>query len=53
MKQFALANAPAYAHPRYVEFVSELPLAATNKIDRRALTLRAQEIARAKPRPGL
>jgi acyl-CoA synthetase (AMP-forming)/AMP-acid ligase II len=53
VKQFALANGPAYAHPRYVEFVAELPLAATNKIDRRALTLRAEEIARSKPRPGL
>jgi acyl-CoA synthetase (AMP-forming)/AMP-acid ligase II len=49
VKQFALANGPAYAHPRYVEFVSELPLAATNKIDRRVLTLRAEEVARARP----
>ena len=53
VKQFALASGPAYAHPRYVELVTELPLAATNKIDRRALTLRAEAIARTKPRPGL
>ncbi len=53
VKQFALANGPAYAHPRYVEFVPELPLAATNKIDRRSLTQRAEAIARTRPRPGL
>jgi acyl-CoA synthetase (AMP-forming)/AMP-acid ligase II len=38
VKQFALANAPPYQHPRRVWFVSELPLAGTNKIDRKALT---------------
>ena len=53
VKQFALANGPAYAHPRYVEFVAELPLAATNKVDRRALIERAVEIARTRPRRGL
>jgi acyl-CoA synthetase (AMP-forming)/AMP-acid ligase II len=37
IKQFALANAPAYAHPRFVWFVDELPLASTNKLDRAAL----------------
>ena len=36
IKRFALANAPAYAHPRFVWFVDELPLAATNKVDRAA-----------------
>ena len=34
VKQFALANAPAYQHPRFVWFVDELPLASTNKVDR-------------------
>jgi long-chain acyl-CoA synthetase len=34
LKQFALANAPAYQHPRRVFFLKELPLAGTNKIDR-------------------
>jgi acyl-coenzyme A synthetase/AMP-(fatty) acid ligase len=53
VKQFALANGPAYAHPRYVAFVPELPLAATNKIDRRALSERAAALARARPRRGL
>jgi long-chain acyl-CoA synthetase len=43
IKRFALANAPAYAHPRFVWFVDELPLAATNKIDRALLHGLAQE----------
>ena len=34
VKRFALANAPAYQHPRFVWFVDELPLASTNKVDR-------------------
>ncbi len=45
IKGFALANAPAYAHPRFVWFVDELPLAATNKLDRSALRRLAQERA--------
>jgi long-chain acyl-CoA synthetase len=43
IKRFALANAPAYAHPRFVWFLDELPLASTNKIDRAALHRLAQE----------
>jgi acyl-CoA synthetase (AMP-forming)/AMP-acid ligase II len=43
IKQFALANAPAYAHPRFVWFVDELPLASTNKVDRAVLHRIAQE----------
>jgi long-chain acyl-CoA synthetase len=43
IKQFALANAPAYAHPRFVWFVDELPLASTNKVDRVALHRLAQQ----------
>ena len=42
VKQFALANAPAYQHPRFVWFVDELPLASTNKLDRAALQRMAQ-----------
>ncbi len=34
VKQYALANAPAYQHPRSVWFVDDLPLASTNKLDR-------------------
>lgn len=37
VKQFALAHAPAYQHPRAVWFVDSLPLSSTNKIDRAAL----------------
>ena len=37
MKDHSLANAPAYQHPRRVWFLDELPLAGTNKIDRKAL----------------
>jgi long-chain acyl-CoA synthetase len=43
VKQFALANAPAYQHPRFVWFVDELPLASTNKVDRGALHRMAEE----------
>ena len=34
---YARANAPAYQHPRRVFFVDEMPLAGTNKIDKRVL----------------
>ena len=37
IKSYALANAPAYQHPRRVFFVDEMPLAGTNKIDKRVL----------------
>ncbi len=37
LKQFALAHAPAYAHPRRVYFVPNIPLTGTNKIDKPAL----------------
>lgn len=37
IKQFALANGPAYQHPRRVFFVPRLPLAGTNKIDKERL----------------
>lgn len=43
IKQFALANAPAYQHPRFVWFVDKLPLASTNKIDRAALRRLAEQ----------
>jgi acyl-CoA synthetase (AMP-forming)/AMP-acid ligase II len=47
VKQHALANAPAYAHPRRVFFLEALPLSGTNKIDRKALVAQAAETARA------
>ena len=37
VKDFAIANAPAYQHPRRVFFIDEMPLAGTNKIDKRRL----------------
>jgi long-chain acyl-CoA synthetase len=46
IRAFALANAPAYAHPRRVWFLDELPLAGTNKIDRRRLSELALESVR-------
>jgi acyl-CoA synthetase (AMP-forming)/AMP-acid ligase II len=43
IKLYALANAPAYQHPRFVWFVDELPLASTNKVDRGALRKLAEQ----------
>jgi len=52
IRNFALKNGPAYAHPRRVFLVRELPLAGTNKIDRKALVLMAGADARTKQRMG-
>jgi long-chain acyl-CoA synthetase len=46
IKEYALENGPAYAHPRFVEFMDRLPVAGTEKIDRAALTAEAARIAR-------
>jgi long-chain acyl-CoA synthetase len=43
LKTFALANAPAYQHPRTIWFVDSLPLASTNKLDRKAMRDMAAE----------
>jgi acyl-CoA synthetase (AMP-forming)/AMP-acid ligase II len=43
IKRFTLDNAPAYAHPRFVWFIGELPLASSNKVDRTALRHLARE----------
>ena len=37
IKAFALANGPAFRHPRRVFFLDRMPLAGTNKIDLQAL----------------
>ena len=42
VKQYALAKAAAFQHPRFVWFVDGLPLSSTNKIDRKALIALAQ-----------
>jgi acyl-CoA synthetase (AMP-forming)/AMP-acid ligase II len=51
IKRFALANAPAYQHPRFVWFVDKLPLASTNKIDRGSLRRLAEERLKDAERP--
>ncbi|MGP1613487.1 MAG: class I adenylate-forming enzyme family protein [Pollutimonas bauzanensis] len=43
VKAHALANAPAYQHPRRVWIVPALPLASTGKVDRKLLEARALE----------
>jgi long-chain acyl-CoA synthetase len=43
IKDYALANAAAYQHPRWVWFLKEIPLAGTNKIDTKALIRLAEE----------
>ena len=48
VKQYALQRGPAYAHPRRVAFLSELPLAGTNKIDRKRLAQDAAAFAAAR-----
>jgi long-chain acyl-CoA synthetase len=50
VKQFALANAAPYLHPRRVWFLAEMPLAGTNKIDRRALAGRAAQLLSRSPK---
>ena len=53
IKRYALANAPAYQHPRSVWFVDELPLASTNKVDRTALRRFAADRIAERSGPGL
>ena len=49
VKQHALRNAPAYQHPRMVQFLDSLPLAGPGKIDRNGLTRRGRELWDALP----
>ena len=44
VKAFAIANGPAYAHPRFVAFIDAIPLTPTNKPDRRRLTEEAERL---------
>jgi long-chain acyl-CoA synthetase len=43
LKAHALANAPAFMHPRRVWFLDALPLMGTNKVDRARLAAWARE----------
>jgi acyl-coenzyme A synthetase/AMP-(fatty) acid ligase len=47
IKQYALREGPAFAHPRFVEFVPSLPVSGTHKIDRSSLSAEAARIVRA------
>jgi long-chain acyl-CoA synthetase len=47
IKQYALREGPAFAHPRFIEFLPNLPVSGTHKIDRTALTAEAARIVRA------
>lgn len=44
LKRFAIANGPAYQHPRRIAFLGEMPWAGTNKIDRNALLKKARDL---------
>lgn len=47
LKQFTLDRGPAYAHPRRVFLMDEVPLTGTGKVDREALEVQARtEIGR-------
>jgi acyl-CoA synthetase (AMP-forming)/AMP-acid ligase II len=46
IRSFSIASGPAYQHPRRIAFLTELPLAGTNKIDRKALIETAAEFER-------
>ncbi|SAI40817.1 acetyl-CoA synthetase [Bordetella ansorpii] len=54
IRQYTLANAAAYQHPRRVWIVDALPLASTNKLDRKRLQDEALALVSASPaaRPG-
>lgn len=49
LREFFLQRGPAYAHPRRVEVLPAMPLAPTGKVDRRALTRRADPERTAAP----
>jgi len=52
IKRFALANAPAYQHPRSIWFVDRLPLASTNKLDRKTMRdMAAERLRQREPGP--
>ncbi len=46
IKAFALANGPAYQHPRFVRFVDAFELSAANKIDKKRIAQLAAGLSR-------
>lgn len=50
IRQFALREGPAFAHPRAVVVVGAIPVAGTHKVDRRALIEEATRLIRARGR---
>ena len=44
VKRFTLERGPAYQHPRRIAFLSELPWAGTNKVDRAVLIAEARAL---------
>ena len=46
IRAFTINIGPAYAHPRFVEFCDVIPLASTNKPDRKTMTIEAEAIVR-------
>ncbi|MEO8448236.1 MAG: class I adenylate-forming enzyme family protein [Gemmatimonadota bacterium] len=47
IKEFALANGPAFAHPRFVVMKSVIPVGGTHKVDRKGLLEEALAVVRA------
>ncbi|MHA1567472.1 MAG: class I adenylate-forming enzyme family protein, partial [Alphaproteobacteria bacterium] len=43
LKNFCLENGPAYAHPRRITIVSEMPLSGVGKVDRNAVQAQLEE----------
>ncbi|MCE9638656.1 MAG: long-chain fatty acid--CoA ligase, partial [Betaproteobacteria bacterium] len=52
LKAYALANGPAFRHPRRVFFLERMPLAGTNKIDQPFLRRLVTEQVSEKPTTG-
>jgi acyl-CoA synthetase (AMP-forming)/AMP-acid ligase II len=52
VKQFFIARGPAYAHPRRVFFVEQLPVTGTNKLDRTFLQNEAVRLVEAELEPS-
>jgi acyl-CoA synthetase (AMP-forming)/AMP-acid ligase II len=52
IKTYALANGPAFRHPRRIFFLDRMPLAGTNKIDQQLLRRLAATTIHDKPTTG-